>query len=51
MFRIASLTKTFTSTLVMQLVEQGKLNAQSHSSRLTPGFFHIFQNMMLMNYF
>jgi CubicO group peptidase (beta-lactamase class C family) len=25
-FRIASITKTFTSTLVMQLVEQGKLN-------------------------
>jgi CubicO group peptidase (beta-lactamase class C family) len=28
-FRIASITKTFTSTLVMQLVEQGKLNLQS----------------------
>jgi CubicO group peptidase (beta-lactamase class C family) len=28
-FRIASITKTFTSTLVMQLVEQGKLNLQT----------------------
>jgi len=28
-FRIASITKTFTSTLVMQLVEKGKLNLDS----------------------
>src|ERR1700742_5148940 len=28
-FRIASITKTFTSTLVMQLVAQGKLDLQS----------------------
>jgi CubicO group peptidase (beta-lactamase class C family) len=28
-FRIASITKTFTSTLIMQLVEQGKLDLES----------------------
>lgn len=28
-FRIASITKTFTSTLIMQLVEQGKLDLQT----------------------
>jgi len=32
-FRIASLTKTFTSTLVMQLLEQGKLNLDEPVSR------------------
>lgn len=31
-FRIASITKTFTSTLIMQLVEQGKLNLDSDIS-------------------
>lgn len=28
-FRIASITKTFTSTIIMQLVEQGKLNLEA----------------------
>src|SRR5580693_6978814 len=32
-FRIASITKTFTSTLIMQLVEQGKLDLQDPISK------------------
>lgn len=32
-FRIASITKTFTSTLIMQLVEQGKLDLQTPKSK------------------
>lgn len=31
-FRVASITKTFTSTLIMQLVEKGKLNLDSRIS-------------------
>ncbi|NIM99445.1 MAG: serine hydrolase [candidate division Zixibacteria bacterium] len=37
-YRIASLTKTFASTLLMQLVEQGKLDLDEPMSKYSSGF-------------
>ncbi len=37
-YRIASLTKTFASTLLLQLVEQGKLNLDDPMSKYSPEF-------------
>ena len=37
-YRIASLTKTFASTLLMQLVEQGKLNLDDPMSKYAPHY-------------
>jgi CubicO group peptidase (beta-lactamase class C family) len=37
-YRIASLTKTFASTLLMQLVEQGKLHLDDPMSNYAPHY-------------
>jgi CubicO group peptidase (beta-lactamase class C family) len=37
-YRIASITKTFTATLIMKLAEQGKLNVQDPISRYLPDY-------------
>jgi CubicO group peptidase (beta-lactamase class C family) len=37
-YRIASLTKTFASTLIMQLVEQGKVSLDDPMSKFDPSF-------------
>lgn len=37
-YRIASLTKTFASTLIMQLVEEGKLSLDEPMSKYSPDF-------------
>jgi CubicO group peptidase (beta-lactamase class C family) len=43
-FRIASLTKTFASTVLMQLVEQGKLDLDEPMSKFSPEFQTRFKN-------
>ncbi len=43
-YRIASLTKTFASTLLMQLVEQGKLDPDEPMSKYSPAFQKRFNN-------
>ena len=43
-YRIASLTKTFASTLLMQLVEQGKLDLDTPIAKLAPEFQQRFEN-------
>jgi CubicO group peptidase (beta-lactamase class C family) len=43
-YRIASLTKTFASTLLMQLVEQGKLDLDDPMSKFSPEFHKRFKN-------
>jgi CubicO group peptidase (beta-lactamase class C family) len=43
-YRIASLTKTFGSTLLMQLVEQGKLDLDESMSKFSPEFQKRFNN-------
>lgn len=43
-YRIASLTKTFASALLMQLVEQGKLNLDEPMSKFSPEFQQRFNN-------
>ncbi len=43
-YRIASLTKTFASTLLMQLVEAGKLNLDEPMSKFSPEFQSEFKN-------
>lgn len=37
-YRIASITKTFTATMIMKLAEQGKLNVQDPISRYLPDY-------------
>ncbi|MBO0721123.1 MAG: FAD-dependent oxidoreductase, partial [Blastocatellia bacterium] len=43
-YRIASLTKTFASMLLMQLVEQGKLDLEDPMSKFSPEFQQKFKN-------
>lgn len=43
-YRIASVTKTFASTLLMQLVEQGKLDLDEPISKYSPEFQRRFKN-------
>jgi CubicO group peptidase (beta-lactamase class C family) len=43
-YRIASLTKTFASTLLMQLVEAGKLDLDEPMSKFSPAFQREFDN-------
>ena len=43
-FRIASLTKTFASALLMQLVEQGKIDLDAPMAKLAPAFVARFGN-------
>ncbi len=43
-YRIASLTKTFASMLLMQLVEQGKLDLDEPMSKYSPEFQQRFKN-------
>jgi CubicO group peptidase (beta-lactamase class C family) len=43
-YRIASLTKTFASTLLMQLVEHGRLDPDELMSKYSPGFQERFNN-------
>jgi CubicO group peptidase (beta-lactamase class C family) len=43
-YRIASLTKTFASTLLMQLVERGKLDLDEPMSKFSPEFQKRFNN-------
>ncbi len=43
-YRIASLTKTFASVLLMQLVEQGKLDLDAPMSKFSPAFQSEFKN-------
>src|SRR5476649_2693561 len=37
-FRIGSITKQFTAACILQLIEQGKLNADDKLSKFIPGF-------------
>jgi CubicO group peptidase (beta-lactamase class C family) len=39
-FRIGSLTKTFTSMLIFQLLEEGKLSLQDSIGKFIPGYVH-----------
>ena len=43
-YRIASVTKTFASALLMQLVEQGKLDLDDPMSKYSPEFLQRFKN-------
>ena len=48
-YRIASLTKTFASTLVLRLVEQGKLDLDAPMSKFSPNFKDIQASEELLN--